>query len=74
MSGEIFWNAFCSNTGVKLFLIKHFNSIAKATKRLFWIGVASFMIGVSNVIMEEDRSIHDTRMQVEQKIVEPEEE
>ena len=32
------------------------------------------MIGVSNVIMEEDRSIHDTRMQVEQKIVEPEEE
>lgn len=32
------------------------------------------MIGVSNVIMEEDRSINDTRARIEQQVIQSDEE
>jgi len=31
----------------------------------------AFMLGVSNVILEEDRTIYDTRAKVEQQEVQP---
>ncbi|MFX0555345.1 hypothetical protein ACOCEA_01015 [Maribacter sp. CXY002] len=36
-------------------------------KRICSLFLAAFMIGVSNVIMEEDRMINDTRAKVEQR-------
>ncbi len=34
-------------------------------KRKFFIVVAAFMIGISNVILEEDRMINDLQSQIE---------
>ncbi|UOY05173.1 hypothetical protein L0P88_14605 [Muricauda sp. SCSIO 64092] len=38
------------------------------------MALMAIMIGVSNVIMEEDRSVNDTRARMEQQVIENDEE
>lgn len=38
------------------------------------MALMAVMIGVSNVIMEEDRSVNDTRAKIEQRTLQSEEE
>jgi len=40
-------------------------------KRKVSMVLIAFMLGVSNVILEEDRTIYDTRVKVEQQEVQP---
>ena len=49
------------------FFKTYFNLSIKLFKRFLWIGITSFMIGISNVVMEEDRSINDTRIRIEEQ-------
>ena len=39
-----------------------------------YLALVAIMVGVSNVIMEEDRSPNDTRAKVEQRVLQSDEE
>ncbi|WP_181899407.1 hypothetical protein [Flagellimonas nanhaiensis] len=39
----------------------------KKTQRLVSVLLVAFMLGVSNVVLEEDRMVNDSRKKVEQK-------
>lgn len=43
-------------------------------RKIFHTFLVAFMIGISNVINQEDRTILDTRLQIEQKKEQAEEE
>ncbi|WP_210423722.1 hypothetical protein [Croceivirga thetidis] len=45
-----------------------------AIKQLLTMVLMAIMIGVSNIVMEEERSINDTRARIEQQVVENDEE
>ncbi len=47
-------------------------SFSRFLKRKASILMIAFMLGVSNVILEEDRMINDTRQHIEQQEVTPE--
>lgn len=49
-----------------------FKVLATKAKRFFSILLSAYMLGMSNVIMEEDRMINDTRAKVEQQEVQNE--
>ena len=41
----------------------------KGIKRFLSLVMVAIMIGVSNIIMEEDRTINDTRARIEQQMI-----
>jgi len=51
-----------------------FNKAIAKTRRLCSVLLVAFILGVSNVIMEEDRMINDTRAKIEQRQDQSEEE
>lgn len=46
----------------------------KVLKRLASATLVAVMIGVSNIILEEDRSVNDTRARIEQEMIQSDEE
>ncbi|MCL6264911.1 hypothetical protein [Flagellimonas myxillae] len=40
--------------------------ILKQVRRVTYIFLSAYMLGLSNVVLEEDRMINDTRAQIEQ--------
>ncbi|MEX0313631.1 MAG: hypothetical protein AB3N18_05600 [Allomuricauda sp.] len=48
--------------------------LPKRVQRIVSIFLAAFMLGISNVILEEDRMINDTRAKVEHQEVQGEDE
>lgn len=51
-----------------------FRKRSKYLRRMGYMALVAVMIGVSNVIMEEDRSPNDTRARIEQKVMQSNEE
>nr|WP_299070621.1 hypothetical protein [uncultured Allomuricauda sp.] len=49
-------------------------NIPKRLRRFASILMAAFMLGISNVILEEDRMIHDTRPKIEHQEIQDEDE
>lgn len=43
------------------------NRILKRVRRVAYIFLSAYMLGLSNVVLEEDRLINDTRAKVEQQ-------
>ncbi|BFP41891.1 hypothetical protein FGF1_27360 [Flavobacteriaceae bacterium GF1] len=48
--------------------------LMKMVRSVVSMALMAIMIGVSNVIMEEDRSVNDTRARIEQQVIENDEE
>ena len=48
--------------------------LMKMVRSVVSMALMAIMIGVSNVIMEEDRSVNDTRARMEQQVIENDEE
>jgi hypothetical protein len=59
-----------SKTNIHIF----FNKAISKMRRLCSVLLVAFILGVSNVIMEEDRMINDTRAKIEQRQDQSEEE
>lgn len=57
-------------TTVKHLLI--FKSIYRFLRRKTSLVLVAFMLGMSNVILEEDRMVNDTRAKIEQQEIQPE--
>lgn len=48
--------------------------LMKMVRSVVSMALMAIMIGVSNVIMEEDRSVNDTQARMEQQLIENDEE
>ena len=48
--------------------------LMKMVRSIVSMALMAIMIGASNVIMEEDRSVNDTRARMEQQVIENDEE
>lgn len=57
-------------TTVKHLLI--LKSIYRFLRRKTSLVLVAFMLGMSNVILEEDRMVNDTRAKIEQQEIQPE--
>ncbi|WP_431123161.1 hypothetical protein [Flagellimonas flava] len=53
--------------GMELSKPKLSKRILKRIRRVAYIFLSAYMLGVSNVVLEEDRLINDTRAKVEQQ-------
>jgi len=53
--------------GMELSKTKLSKRILKGVRRMASIILSAYMLGVSNVVLEEDRWINDTRAKVEQQ-------
>lgn len=53
------------------FLLAH---LVQVIKRIASMTLVAVMIGVSNIILEEERSVNDTRARIEQQVIQSEEE
>ena len=64
--GNGFWaiSAMCIGTTV--------HKLMKMVRSVVSMALMVIMIGVSNVIMEEDRSVNDTQARMEQQVIEEE--
>lgn len=47
-------------------------SSCRVLRRFLSLLMTAAMLGISNVILEEDRMVHDTRAKIEQQEVQPE--
>ncbi|MEX0360095.1 MAG: hypothetical protein AB3N10_03810 [Allomuricauda sp.] len=56
-----------SSTGMELSKPKLSKRVLKRLRRIASILLSAYMLGVSNVVLEEDRLINDTRAKVEQQ-------
>ena len=56
-----------SSKGMELSKPKLSKRVLKRLRRIASILLSAYMLGVSNVVLEEDRLINDTRAKVEQQ-------
>lgn len=56
-------------TSKHLFILK---SMLRFLRRKASLVLVAFMLGMSNVILEEDRMVNDTRAKIEQQEIQPE--
>jgi hypothetical protein len=57
-------------SGVKIIIV--LKSIYRFLRRMTSIVLVAFMLGMSNVILEEDRMVNDSRAKIEVQEVQPE--
>nr|WP_299385699.1 hypothetical protein [Allomuricauda sp.] len=51
---------------------KPFRQLWRRLRRLASIFLSAYMLGISNVVLEEDRMINDTRAKIEQQEIQSE--
>ena len=61
-----------SSKGMESSKTKLSKSVLKRLRRLASILLSAYVLGVSNVILEEDRLINDTRAKIEQQEIQDE--
>ena len=66
--GNGFWTISAMRIGTVV------RKLMKMIRSIVSMALMAIMIGVSNVIMEEDRSVNDTRARMEQQVIENDEE
>lgn len=59
------WNSSCHTYGVKPLFHFPIKKLYRKLQRFASVILISFMLGISNVILEEGRMINDTRNKVE---------